>query len=320
MVRENKNHKIDLSIVIVNYKTYDLLDNCLNTIYKYHPNNNFEIIVVDNEYNFSEVTRIKDKFPKVIFILNKINNGFAKANNQALELINGEYILFLNNDIIFIENSIDIILDFVKKIEYPFILSCRLLNKDGSVQPSVFEIPKLIHEISSNLFLYKIFPNSSKFNKYHYNNIEIKDTCNVGAVTGAFLLLKTSLFKSLKGFDERFYFYFEEIDLCKRLKDIGGKVLFYPHTSVIHIGGGTAKSLNWFSYKNKSIATIKYYQKHFSKSEYILALLFHFFGIFVRILISFVIGFFTFNKYYLTRSYYYIKQLFILPKNSFIRK
>jgi len=309
--------KIDVSVVIVNYNSFDLLRNCLSTVIKHTRNVNYEIIAVDNNSTEGEVDTITNEFENIILIKNSTNEGFGAANNKGLTIAKGKYVLFLNNDTIFFENSIKKVFDFAETLNENSIIGCILLNEDKSLQYSVYDFPSLLNVFTSNFFLYSLFPKSKLFNKYHLMNRKINETTEVDVVTGAFLFGTKEKLKEIGGFDERFFFYNEETDLCYRFKQNGGKIFYYPKTAITHLKGGTAKKSGWFAYKNQSLSTIKFFQKHFSRFNLIVALILHYIGIFIRIPIFLLIGFLILNRDLLIRSYYYLKLLVLYPKNHF---
>jgi hypothetical protein len=307
----------DVSIIIVNYNSFKLLQDCLESIFKHSTGCGFEIIVIDNNSSEGHVDDVVRDFDEITLIKNKINKGFGAANNQGLAIAKGKYVLFLNNDTILFENTIKKVFDFAETLNENSIIGCKLLNKDKSLQHSVYDFPSLLNVFTSNFFLYSLFPKSKLFNKYHLMNRKINETTKVDVVTGAFLFGTKEKLKEIGGFDERFFFYNEETDLCYRFKQNGGKIFYYPQTAIIHLKGGTAKKSGWFAYKNQSLSTIKFFQKHFSRFNFIVALVLHYIGIFIRIPTFLLIGILTLNRDLIIRSYYYLKLLFLYPKNLF---
>lgn len=310
--------QIDVSIIIVNYNSFQLLDKCLNSIYSFCTGTNNEIIIVDNASTDGKIESITNNYSDLILIKNKTNIGFAAANNKALSYVKGKYTLLLNNDTVFTEDSIKVIFDFVEKNPAKLFVGVQLLNSDMSKQESVVQFPSLWNGLTENFFLYKLFQKSKMFNKYYQNYINYNIPVEVDVIRGAFMFCPTDELKKLKGFDERFFFYSEETDLCKRFKDSGGKIIFYPNTSIIHYGGATADSDLWFKYKNQTIGKIKYYQKHFSGLSFILALLIHWIGLLLRVILYSIGGTLTFNKGLLIKGYYFFRQLFVYPQNKFV--
>ncbi len=308
---------VNISIIIVAYNRFDLLLNCLSTVIKHTRNVAYETIVIDNNSADGNIDDVAGDFDNIILIKNNKNVGFGTANNQVLNIAKGKYVLFLNNDTILLENSLKKVYDFAETLNENSIIGCKLLNEDKSLQHSVYDFPSLLNVFTSNFFLYSLFPKSKLFNKYHLMNRKINETTEVDVVTGAFLFGTKEKLKEIGGFDERFFFYNEETDLCYRFKQNGGKIFYYPQTAITHLKGGTAKKSGWFAYKNQSLSTIKFFQKHFSKFNFIVALLLHYIGIFIRTPIFLLIGILTLNRDLIIRSYYYLKLLFLYPKNLF---
>ena len=308
----------DISVIIVNYNSLNYLQNCLTSLVKFTLDVKYEIIVVDNNSTEGKVEDVTLKFENVILIKNPTNKGFGAANNRGLAIAKGKYILFLNNDTIFLENSIKKIFDFIESTNNPPIVGAKILNEDRSLQHSVYDFPSLRNVFNSNFFLYALFPKSKFFNKYHFMNKKINEITEVDVVSGAFLFAEKEKIKEINGFDERFFFYNEETDLCFRFRKNGGKVFYFPITSIIHLKGGTAKVSSWFAQKNQSISTIMFFQKHFKGYKYILSVFFHYLGIFIRIPVFLLVGLVTLNKNLIKRSYYYLKLFFMYPENLFI--
>lgn len=307
---------IDVTIIIISYNKFRYTDVCLETLKKFTQGLNYEIIVIDNNSS-EDINFISHKYPEVVLIKNKSNRGFAAANNQGVNIANGEYILFLNNDTIFTENTIKKVFDFVESQSNSLFVGCRLLNTNGSYQESVMDFPSVWNIFTDSFFLSKLFKKNKFFNKNAVSFDSTNKITEVDVIKGAFMFCRTDSIRKLNGFDERFYFYSEELDLCKRFKNKGGKVIYYPETSIIHIGGATVKGDQLFFYKNQAIARIQYFQKHFSGSKFFLAIFFYYLGIIIRIPIYFIIGIVTVNSSYLSKSKHYFRQLFYYPKNVF---
>lgn len=308
---------LDLSIIIVNYNECELLTNCLNSIKKETLGIHYEIIVVDNNTTNCDIEKVQKEFNDVRFILNKENVGFAKANNQGAKVAQGKYLCLLNNDTLLIENTLEKLLSFSKELKGDFIIGCKLLNADLSFQESLFDFDNLLNSFGENFFLYKLFPKSKTLNRFHLNHKNISETIEVDCIKGAFLFLPKSTFEKYNGFDERFFFYAEETDFCFQVKKNGGKNYFYPDTSIIHYGGVATEKMLWFKYKNQSFAKIKFYQKNYFGCEKLFLILFHYLGLFLRVFVYLFFAIVTLKKSRVTKSYLYLKQLFIYPKNIF---
>lgn len=309
--------QIDVSIIIVNYNSFDLLDNCLGSLFKFCKGTVNEVIVVDNHSTMGNIAEVTGKYTGVRLIQNDSNIGFAAANNVALPLVKGKYILFLNNDTVFIEDSIKKVFDFAETKMLPVFTGIQLLNSDNSKQESIVEFPGIWNTITENLFLYKVFAGRKFFDKYWQNRKTFKEPVEVDVIRGAFMFCPSGKIKELNGFDERFFFYSEETDLCKRFKDSGGKVFFYPSGSIIHYGGASADSDLWFKFKNQTTGKIQYYQKHFNGINFLVLILFHWIGLILRGVIFSIAGAASFNRNLILKGYYFFRQLFVYPLNRF---
>lgn len=308
---------MDVSIVIVNYNSTDYLLKCLESIFRLTKEISFEVIIIDNASNEFDKKFLLSKYQGIRVIKNEQNIGFAKANNQGFNLANGKYTLFLNNDTILIENTIKNVFDFAEKYNNDVFVGCQLLNADYSKQESVVEFPNVWNGFTENFFLYKVFPKSKIFNKYYQNEKDYSYPIEVDVVKGAFMFCSSYAIKKLNGFDERFFFYSEETDLCYRFKENGGKVFFLPKEKIIHYGGVSTDNNLWFKFKNQTIGKIQFYQKHFSGFEFFTILTIHFCGLFLRGILFSFIGLLTFNKNVLLKGYYFFRQIIVYPKNLF---
>lgn len=308
---------IDITVVIVNFNSLKLLDSCLHSLFNYAKGVNFEIIVVDNKSEEGNVEEIVSKYPGIKLIKNECNIGFAAANNKALNFAHGKYLLFLNNDVLFVDNVIKKVFDFAESRSDKIFAGIQLLNADKSKQESVVNFPSVWNAMTENFFLYKIFKHLKIFNKYYQNEIELKEPTEVDVIRGAFMFCPKAEIMKLNGFDERFFFYSEETDLCYRFKMSGGKIVFLPDLKLIHYGGSTADENLWFKYKNQTIGKIQFYQKHFSAINFFFVIIIHWIGLFLRSIVFTLAGLISINRNLIIKGYYFFKQLFVYPKNLF---
>jgi GT2 family glycosyltransferase len=311
------NEKIIVSIIIVNYNSFALLQNCIESILHHSQDFEYEIIVVDNNSTDGDVETITGRFKKIILIKNGTNEGFAKANNKGANIAKGKYLLFLNNDTIIFNNSLKILLDFAEEQTSDFILSCRLLNLDGSFQDSAYNFPSITRLLAATLFLDQLFTSVNLFSKHNLSSKNTSKPINVDAIMGALIFIKRDTFIKLKGFDERFYFYYEDIDLGYELNKIGGFTIFSPETAIYHIGGASAEKDLWFYMKNRSISRIQFAQKNFRGIYKSVFILIEQLGKFYKVIAFLIFGIITFNKNYIRKAGINIKLLFIYPQNKF---
>jgi GT2 family glycosyltransferase len=310
--------KITVSIIIVNYNSFDLLQNCLTSLINHSQDFNYEIIVVDNNSSEAEVETITSQFNNIILIKNKVNEGFAKANNKAVNVARGKYLLLLNNDTVFVENSLKKLLEHSEIINSKFIVSCKLINEDGSFQNSAYNFPSIIRLIGSTFFIDQLFPSMHFFSKHDTSIRKASIPVEVDAVMGALLFIPKRTYELLGGLDERYFFYYEDVDICYRLNKIGGKTIYLPQTSVFHLGGASAGKNLWFTMLNRTTSRIQFAQKNFRGFYKITFIFIEQFGKLFKIISFAIMGILTFNKSYLTKAIYYLKLLFTYPKNKFV--
>ncbi len=306
-----------ISVLIINYKTYNLLENCLLSLQEHTRGVNYEVIVVDNASDEKQLTGIRDKYPPVKFIPVALNIGFAAANNLGALSSTGEYLLILNNDTIFIENSLKILADYMDELNEECVVGCRLLNSDGTFQESAVEADTVLNKAGETFFLYKIFKRNRYLNKYYLNYCPVSEVVETDYVKGAFMFMRRETFTRLSGFDERFHFFAEEADFCIRFKKEGNRVLFYPFTSIIHLGGATTDLTPWFMYKNMHIAIISLFQKNYSLPKRAILIFIYEIGRVLRVVIFTLLGIVFLRKSLFLKSLYFFRQLLIYPKNKF---
>lgn len=307
----------DISVIIVNYNNFDLLNQCLSTLIEYTEGLEYEIIVFDNNSSEGNIEEILDKYDDIVLIKTSENTGFASANNIAAKHAKGKYLLLLNNDTLLIENSILDLRDYAETLSGNFILACKLINEDYSHQNSAYKFPSIRLHFAATFSVDRIFPQLDAINKYYINIVDKKEPTIVNSVIGAFIFIPNNTFNKLDGFDERFFFYHEDTDLCYRLRKFGGSVYYYPETSIIHCGGGTTVNNLWFSMKNRFISRIQFAQKHFTTLEKILFVIIEYIGIIISVPLFFLTGIISLNKKYLKRSVLSLLLLFIYPQNKF---
>jgi GT2 family glycosyltransferase len=218
-----------LSIIIVNYKTPDLTIRCIKSI---PIDSKIEVIVVDNDSNDGSIEQISSKFDNIKILKSTYNSGFGRANNLGVKNANGEYILLLNSDMLLLPNNNlqDCINQFYKDTNIG-VLGCKLLNEDSSFQKSTYyDVATLKNLLSYNILWFKIF--------------KPKPT-SLDAIMGSFMIFRKKDFENLSGFDEDFFMYAEELELCARFKKSGKKILYFDQYTAIHKHGGSSEGSNW---------------------------------------------------------------------------
>ncbi len=225
-----------------------------------------EIIVVDNHSTDGSFEFFENKFPQVKFIWNKTNCGFAKANNQALKMANGEYILFLNPDTIVPEDCFEKCISFIKTKNNDCALGIKMIDGKGRfLKESKRAFPSPVTSFFKLSGLSKKFPNSKIFSKYHLGHLDENENHEVNVLAGAFMMIPKKILDITGGFDEDFFMYGEDIDLSYRIQNAGFKNYYFADSTIIHFKGESTRkgSLNYVIvfYKAMSIFVKKHYGK-----------------------------------------------------------
>ena len=256
---------MDLSIIIVNYNVKEFLQNLLHSAEKASSRISKEIIVIDNASDDGSVDIIKQKFPTVKLIENKNNIGFGSANNQGLKIAQGKYILFINPDCIVSENTFDKMISFFNEHPDCGLAGCKILNSDGSLQLACRRsFPGPWTSFTKVTGLSNLFPGSRIFARYNLTYLDENRTHEVDAVSGSFMMIKRDAYEKVGGFDDQFFMYGEDLDLCYRVQKAGFKVYYVPDTQIIHYKGESTKRSNLDETKLFYDAMHKFVKKHLS--------------------------------------------------------
>ncbi len=257
-----------LSVVIVNYNVKHFIEQCLFSVLKASENINCEIFVVDNNSVDGSVTLIKDKFPQINLIVNKTNTGFSVANNQAIKLAKGEYVLLLNPDTVVQEDTFTKSIAFMDAHPEAGGLGVKMLDGQGNFAPeSKRGLPTPSVAFYKMFGFSRFFPKSKKFGKYHLSFLPENQINEIDVISGAFMLMRKSVLDTIGLLDETFFMYGEDIDLSYRIKKAGYKNYYFPQTQIIHYKGESTKrsSLNYVIIFYKAMAIFS--KKHFSGSN-----------------------------------------------------
>ena len=224
---------MDLVISIVNYNTKNLLQQCLQSIFSSPARLKYQVYVVDNHSLDESSKMVESLFSNVFLIRNDQNKGFARSNNQVVRMTNSKYVLILNPDVIVIPGSIDPLVDFMDR--YPEIgtLGCKLLYPNHSIQFSCRRYPNASMILLRGLYGDSLFPHANIFRRYLMADWDHSSIAEVDWVMGSCMMLRRKALEETGLFDEGFFMYYEDVDLCLRMwKD--WKVCYYPHSYMIH--------------------------------------------------------------------------------------
>lgn len=257
---------MDLSIIIINFNTKDLTYQTIDSIMKNTTDIDYEIIVVDNSVDINQ--RVSNKHNNMQIYYTK-NNGFGHACNEGAKTANGRYLLFLNSDTLINDNSLAKCVDYLNNNEDAGVLGARILLQDGTLDHGCKRgFPTPSAAFYYYLGLDKRYPKSIKFGAYRQTFLNEKETNEVDSVSGAFLMISKKLFDEINGFDEAFFMYGEDLDLCYRVKERGYKVIYFADAVITHLKGqsGLYKSSKTVIYHFYN-AMIIFYNKHY-KNKY----------------------------------------------------
>lgn len=252
---------MNLSIIIVNWNTKDMLRDCLMSVQNGSGNIETETIVVDNASTDGSQQMVKQSFPEALLIENKENRGFAAANNQGLPAANGRYILLLNSDTMVLGDVLQRSVEFMDSHSDVAVMGCRVLNTDGSLQPTCSQFPSLLNLLLLTSGLWKL-PWIDFFDRYQMRRWQRKEERDVDVVSGCYMVVRSDAIEEVGRLDEDFFFFGEETDWCRRFQKAGWQVRFAPVGEIIHHGGGSVRKLNFKRDLMLSSATVKLHLKH----------------------------------------------------------
>jgi len=279
---------IKLSIVIVSYNVKTFLQQTLESVYKASSDIECEIFVVDNSSLDGSAEMVESKFPEVNLIRNDKNLGFAKANNQAIDKSNGEFILLLNPDTVVQEDTFSVLIDFFGTHPEAGAAGCKVLNADGTLQPACRRSsPTPMVVLPKILGLNHLFPKSKIFGKYNLTYLDEDELSEVDAVSGSCVMVRKEVIEKVGTLDEDFFMYGEDLDWFYRMRMAGYKIFYVPQTKIIHYKGESTKAVRYDVIGMFYKAQIKFVKKHFSKSKSFLSVMFLYIGIIMRASLSY---------------------------------
>ncbi len=259
-----------ISIIIVSYNVKDYISQCIRSIYKSSLNQNeYEVIVIDNDSHDGTSDTIKQNFDKVILHQNNINEGFSKAVNKGITLSQGEYICILNPDVIIQETTLSNLLNFQSLNPNLGAIGPKILNSDGTIQHSCKRsFPTPLNSLFRLTGLDRIFPKSKFFGQYNLTYLDIDKEHEVDVISGACMMVPKKIFQKIGNFDERFFMFGEDIDICHRIKAAGYKICYVPTSEIIHYKGESVKNAPFDMINVFYSAMDLYFKKYSQKYRY----------------------------------------------------
>jgi GT2 family glycosyltransferase len=227
-----------LSICIVNYNAHDYLEACLKSIFAARCKYAFEIVIVDNASRDGSVEMVQTRFPQLRLIRNESNAGFSSANNAALRIAGGKYLLWLNNDTVVLPGALDTLVDFLAQHPEVGIVSPKVLNSDGTLQLQCRRgLPTLWGAFCYVSGLSRLFAKNPFFTGYLLTHLDEDRPASVDAVSGACLMARREILDQIGYPDEGYFMFAEDLDWCCLARRAGWQVFYLPEARIIHFGG-----------------------------------------------------------------------------------
>jgi hypothetical protein len=269
---------IDISVIIVNWNTKALLLGCVESLYRTTRESSLEIIVVDNASTDGSIDALRKSFPQVQTIVNQDNLGFAKANNMGIKKARGRYICLVNSDVKALEGVLDKIRLYMESHPEIGALAPKTFGGDMQIQKNCREFPTLRNIFCQEFFLDTLFPAVAAFRGRAMIRCDYEAVMEIEVLPGCFLMVRREVIAQVGTLDERFFFYSEDVDWCKRIHDAGWKLVYYPEASAIHFNHGSSSSAPIRFQIEMLKANWQYWRKHKSMPEYVLFWLVRFIG------------------------------------------
>lgn len=262
---------MDLSIIIVNHNTNKLTKDAIYSVIKHTSGISYEFVIIDN--STKEAEKITENFFKDIkgVVINTQNKGFGNACNIGAKAAVGDILLFLNSDTLVKDNSLFECVDYIKTFKNLGVLGAKTLSEDGEIDSGCKRgFPTPFSSFCYFLRLDKFFPNNKKIGAYHQTFVKDNETSFVDIVSGSCMFIKKDVFFSVNGFDEDFFMYGEDVDLCYRIKQKGLDVVYFPKAYIIHLKGKSglsskSKETIFHFYNSMKIFYNKHYKNKYNK-------------------------------------------------------
>lgn len=259
---------LQVSVIIVNFNVREFLHHALVSLQKAMKGIKGEIIVVDNASDDGSVEMIRRRFPSVTLIANKINLGFAKANNLGLKKAKGKHLLLINPDTLVQEDTLRVMVKFFEDNPDVGLAGCKILNPDGSFQlPCRRSFPTPWVAFTKMSGFSALFPNTRLFGRYNLTYLNPDETYEIDAVSGSFMMLRREAYEKVGGLDEDFFMYGEDLDWCYRIQQAGWKNYYVHSTKIIHYKGESTKRSNIDEIRTFYHAMHLFVKKHMSDSS-----------------------------------------------------
>lgn len=260
---------MDVSIIIVNYNTKQLTLDTIQSVYTSLCSYDYEIFLVDNASSDGTVEAVRGQYPGVRVIENRENVGFAIANNQAMKIASGRYILLLNSDTVVERDTLEIMLSFMDNHPTVGASGCKVVLPDGSLDRACkrgFPTPSASFYYAFGIS--RLFPDNPRFNGYQLGHLDPDESYPIDCLVGAFMLVRRSAIEDAGMLDEEFFMYGEDIDWCYRIKQAGWDIYYNAETKITHYKGASSRrrpfKIVYEFHRAMYLFHCKHYAKHYS--------------------------------------------------------
>ncbi len=249
-----ENVMTSISVILVSYNTLEMTKVALKLLLESINPFKMDIFIIDNNSNDQSAEMIRNEFPEITLIENKKNVGFGRANNQALPLIKTDFVLLLNTDAFVEKDTIRETVQYMDTHPTCGILGVKLIGRDGSLQPSCRYFPTPLNIFINRCGVTKYFKSARMVDDMSWDHNSIRD-CDW--VPGCYYLIRKEVIDQVGLFDSRYFLYYEEVDHCFAAKKAGWKVTYFSNSSVVHLGGESAKQVGALTAKGQQLATLQ---------------------------------------------------------------
>jgi GT2 family glycosyltransferase len=266
----DKSPAFDISLIIVSFNTRNVLRESLQSVAREQGDLRLEIFVVDNNSHDGSVEMVETEFPHVRVMRSAVNLGFGAANNLALALAQGRYIVLLNSDAFLCPDSLRLSVEHMDEQPKVGLAGGQLVGRDSSWQPSARMFPSILSDFLVLTGLAAKFPKSRFFGSFDRTWANQLVPAEVDWVPGAYSIIRTEALQKVGFFDPEFFLYSEEVDLCRRIQNAGYKIMYWPDIVVVHIGGESSRQIKTLEMSSAGAqlvrwrmrSTLLYYRKH----------------------------------------------------------
>lgn len=263
-------YPLDVSLIIVSFNTRDVLRESLLSVEREKGDLLIEIFVVDNNSHDGSVEMVEAEFPHVRVLRSEVNLGFGAANNLAIDIADGRFVVLLNSDAFLLPNALKIAVQNMNDHPEVGLAGGRLIDRGGGLQPSARMFPSILSDFLVRTGLAARYSKSRFFGRFDRTWADPLQPAEVDWIPGAFSIIQAETLRKVGNFDPAFFLYSEEVDLCRRIRQAGYKVMYWPDIVVIHIGGESSRQIKTLEMSSAGAqlirwsmrGTLLYYRKH----------------------------------------------------------